>query len=193
MSFTPGDCVAIFNSEGVSRPYSISSGQDEPYLRFLIRHMEGGQVTDWVASLAPGDEVKFSPPFGWFRPGQSGGDGSRSVFVATGTGISPFISFLRSAPEAKPELCLYGVRAATDAVDVALLEARCPTTLCVSRGEANGYSAGRVTDQLEQLPLGEDVHYYLCGLDAMIDDVSTWLEGEGIHFSQIHREVFFNA
>lgn len=193
MSFTPGDCVAIFNRDGVSRPYSISSGVDDPCLRFLIRHFEGGQVTDWIAGLRPGEQVQFSPPFGWFRPGQHGGEGSRSVFVATGTGICPFVSFLRSCPDAKPELCLLGVRSVSDAVDIEFLKQRCPTTLCVSREAVNGYVHGRVTDQLEKLPLGGDMHYYLCGLDSMIDDVSTWLEAHGIHFSQIHREVFFNA
>ena len=57
----------------------------------------------------------------------------------------------------------------------------------------NGRFRGRVTDLLDKIPLNDDVHYYLCGLDAMIDDVSTWLETSGIHFSHIHREVFFNA
>jgi ferredoxin-NADP reductase len=190
--FTPGDCVALFNPAGVSRPYSISSGKDDPYLRFLIRDMQG-EVTEWIAKLSEGDVVKFSPPFGWFRPGLNGDAQVRSVFVATGTGISPFISYLRTQPEARPEMCLYGVRTAADAVDVAFLESRCPTTLCVTRESVNGYVQGRVTEQLDRLPIDDDVHYYLCGLDAMIDDVSTWLESKGVHFSRIHREVFFNA
>lgn len=193
VTFVPGDCVAISNAGGVSRPYSIASGTDDAQLRFLVRHMPGGEVTDWIASLKVGDDVEFSQPFGWFRPGQSGQEGERSVFVATGTGISPFVSFLRSSPTARPEACLYGVRTAADATEIAFLEERCPTTLCVTRESVNGHVHGRVTDQMERIPLGDDVHYYLCGLDAMIDDVSTWLESNDIHFSHIHREVFFNA
>ncbi len=35
------------------------------------------------------------------------------------------------------------------------------------------------------------VDYYLCGLDAMIDEVSQSLQQRGVHFTRIHREVFF--
>jgi len=37
----------------------------------------------------------------------------------------------------------------------------------------------------------ESMHFYLCGLDAMIDEVSDWLEEYGVDFTNIHREVFF--
>ena len=35
--------------------------------------------------------------------------------------------------------------------------------------------------------------YNLCGLDAMFDEVSRWLQQRGVHFTRIHREVFFHA
>ena len=193
VEFQPGDCFAISNSDGVSRPYSVSSGNREPYLRFVIRRMPNGAVSEWLAARAPEDEIEISAPFGWFRPGFSGEPGTPSVFVATGTGIAPFLSTLRSFPDLELALCLYGVRCLADAIGLDYLRDRCPLRLCVSREEALPYHHGRITDLLDEIRRKEETHYYLCGLDAMINEVSEWLEHRGVHFTHIHREVFFNA
>lgn len=201
LDFVPGDCVALFGPDGSdtlsadgaeSRPYSISSGTDEPTLRFLIRQMEGGQVSPYLGSLKPGDAVKISPPFGWFRPGQSDPD-APSVFVATGTGIAPFLSYFRSMPDHPPITCLYGVRHGGDALETGWLAGQCDLRLAVSREAVDGAHHGRVTDLLGALPLSPGAHYYLCGLDAMIDQTTVWLEEQGIDITHIHRECFFNA
>ena len=190
--FTIGDCIALYHrEETVSRPYSIASGIHEEVLRFVIRRMPGGIVSPELADLQAGDNVRIDPPFGWFRPG-SNNEGD-FIFIATGTGIGPFLAYLRSHPERPPVRCLYGVRHVHDAADLAFLENACDLTLAVSRESANGHHQGRVTDLLATLPLKPDSHVYLCGLDSMIDEVSDWCEDEGLDFPQIHREVFFNA
>ncbi|MBE0501381.1 MAG: hypothetical protein IBX47_08060 [Desulfuromonadales bacterium] len=51
----------------------------------------------------------------------------------------------------------------------------------------------RVTGLPERLPLGPKIHYYHCGLDAMIDALSCWREKQSIAYTQIYREVFFYA
>jgi ferredoxin-NADP reductase len=193
IAFTPGDCVAISNADGISRPYSVCSGVDEPELRFVIRCMPGGVVSQWLAALKPEDDVEISPPFGWFRPGQSDEPGEPSVFFATGTGVAPFLSALRSHPELKPKMMLYGVRRREDAIALDYLEARTPLKLSVSGEDAADHHHGRISDRLNQIPMQENTHYYLCGLDAMIDEISEWLEQRDVHFTNIHREVFFNA
>lgn len=193
MSFVPGDCVALFAEDGqASRPYSFASGANDSALRFLIRVMEGGEVSPYLGSLNRGDRVKISPPFGWFRPGQTG-PGAPSVFIATGTGIAPFLSYLRTWPENPPQCCLYGVRVRDDAVDVDWIREQCTLELAVSREAAPDAYHGRVTDLLDDLPLATEIHYYLCGLDAMIDEVTDWLEAREIPIAHIHRECFFNA
>jgi len=193
MDFQPGNCFAISNARGVSRPYSASSGIKEPNLRFVIRRMPNGQVSQWLAARAPGDEVEISQPFGWFRPGYGGEPGEPSVLIATGTGIAPFLSALRSLPELKPLLCLYGVRSLADAIQLDYLRDRCRVELCVSREKVLPYHHGRVTDLLGEIRREAHANYYLCGLDAMVDEVSQWLQERGVHFTRIHREVFFNA
>lgn len=193
MNFVPGDCVALFGAdEKTSRPYSMASGVDEDILRFVIRRMGQGEVSPWLADRKPGDKVKVSPPFGWFRPGPKN-DGQEFVFVATGTGISPFLSHFRSTPERPPLQCLYGVRQFQDAVDLEWLRASCNVRLAVSRENIEGCHRGRVTELLDDMPCAPDIHYYLCGLDDMIDEVSNWLEQKGVQITNIHRECFFNS
>lgn len=193
LSFVPGDCLALFSPDGrVSRPYSISSGTDEAVLRFLVRRMPGGEVSPYLAACRPGDSVRVSPPFGWFRPGEHGAR-RPFVFIATGTGVAPFLSYLRSQPAVRPAAFLYGVRHLADAVETDWLRAVGGMRLAVSRENAPGCHRGRVTDLLPGLPLAGEIDYYLCGLDAMIDEVTDWLEGRGIAITRIHRECFFNA
>ncbi len=189
MTFVPGDCVALYGADGkVSRPYSLASGVDEPFLRFVIRRMEGGEVSPFLASRKPGDEVMMSPPFGWFRPAQA-----PAVFIATGTGIAPFLSYFRSQAGRQPVLCLYGVRAWEDAVEVDWLRSVCDLRMAVSREAVPGCHHGRVTGLLDRVPVDGQHHYYLCGLDAMIDEITVWLESRGVEITRIHRECFFNA
>jgi ferredoxin-NADP reductase len=194
IDFIPGDCIALYAEDGVtSRPYSIASGTRERQLRLLVRHIEGGAVSDKVAHLRPGDLVKVSPPFGWFRPGTR----APFVFVSTGTGIAPFLSHLRTNPASPPLVLLHGVRRREEAGELQWLKEVCPDVrLAVSREQAPpGAHRGRVTDLLDQDLLSGSVtcHYYLCGLDAMISDVTEWLVERGVRRTQIHRECFFNA
>ncbi len=95
LKFTPGDCTAIYTDAGKSRPYSISSGSKESNLRFIIRRMEGGEVSPWLMNRSLGDLIRITPPFGWFHPGQEIGE-APFVFIATGTGIAPFLSYMHT-------------------------------------------------------------------------------------------------
>lgn len=193
ISFTPGDCVSLFAEEGnISRPYSIASGVHDSVLRFLIRKMEGGGVSTYLAARQPGDRVRLSLPFGWFHPGQDC-EGDPFVFIATGTGIAPFLSYIQSRSRQMPIRCLYGVRRRQDAIGLAELRACCPIDLAVSRERVANAFHGRVTGLLDRFELTPDCQFYLCGLDAMIQTVAQWLEARGIQPFNIHREVFFHA
>ena len=191
LEFMPGDCTAIYTADNKSRPYSIASGSNENELRFLIRKMEGGEVSSWLMDRQPGEFVRISPPFGWFRPGQDIGD-SPFVFISTGTGIAPFLSYQKTFSK-PPAHCLYGVRHEADAIGYVSLRDWCPSLLAISREETETYHHGRVTDLLEQLPLSPETHYYCCGLESMINDVGTWLQNHDIPLMNIHREVFFHG
>jgi len=189
--FTPGDCTAIHTDSDKSRPYSIASGVNEHELRFLIRKMEGGEVSPWLMDRRPDDKIRISPPFGWFRPGQDIGN-APFAFIATGTGIAPFLSY-QNTFKRPPVHCLYGVRHAVDAIGYSNLRNWCPTHLAVSREQTVGHYHGRITGLLDKLPINPDTHYYCCGLESMVNEVGEWLQGNGVPLMNIHREVFFHG
>lgn len=191
LAFVPGDCVALHADSGNSRPYSIASGDREGTLRFLIRELPGGAVSPWLRSRMPGDAVQVSAPFGWFRPGP-GVAGAPFAFIATGTGIAPFMSYVLSPGRTPPERILYGVRKEIHAIGHDRLRASCPVQLAVSRETAAGHRHGRVTDLLPEWTPRPDTHVYLCGLESMINEVSEHLQARGIGLFNIHREVFFH-
>jgi len=191
LQFIPGDCAAIYTEDNKSRPYSIASGSDEADLRFVIRKMEGGEVSPWLMSRQPGDCIRITPSFGWFRPGQDIGD-APFVFLATGTGIAPFLSYHRTFEKA-PQLCLYGVRREGDALGFEGLQNWCPAKLAVSREPTDQHHHGRITDLLDELVLDPATHYYCCGLESMVNDVGEYLQNKGVELLHIHREVFFHG
>ncbi|MCK5268845.1 MAG: hypothetical protein KAR07_11765 [Spirochaetes bacterium] len=191
--FTVGDCAALYSADGkTSRPYSIASGTNEPVLRFIIRKMPDGVVSTYLGSLRPGKKVQISMPFGWFRPGQNRAD-SPFVFIATGSGIAPFLAFMKSYPKSKPAYVLYGVKTLPEAVGYGNLKRWSNVDLAVSREKIKGIYNGRLTGLLDRIPLDKQTHYYLCGIDSMVEETGSWLEKQGIDITSIHREVFFNA
>ncbi len=191
IEFTPGDCVAVYSEFGQSRPYSIASGSSETTLRFLIREMDGGEVSPWLKARRPGDCIRITPPFGWFRPGQDIGS-DPFIFLATGTGIAPFLSYIKTFAR-PPAACLYGIRHKDDAFGYAELLRCCPNTqLAVSR-EQSEHHFGRITDLVDALPAAAQTHYYCCGLESMIHDATALLQERGVPLSHIHREVFFHG
>ncbi|MBN2162185.1 MAG: hypothetical protein JXR25_06285 [Pontiellaceae bacterium] len=191
LEFLPGDCVALYTDEAKSRPYSIASGTNEEDLRFVIRSMKDGEVSPWLMNRKPGDEIRISPPFGWFRPGQDIGD-APFVFMATGTGVAPFLSYLNTF-EKVPTKVLYGVRTRNDAIGFDRFNRRGSSILAVSREPSKDHFQGRITGLLDSLSLDGTTHYYCCGLESMVNEVSAWLQGKGIGLPQIHREVFFHG
>ncbi len=188
--FEPGDCLSLNEDTGeTSRTYSIAFETQEDELRFLIRRIPAGRVSDYLSRLRPGDAVCVSEPFVWFRPWQTGKE--PFVFIATGTGMAPVLSCLRSFPHRSPLRCLWGVRKLADAVYAETLAEVCTLSLAVSREDAAPHLCCRVTGLLNDLPEADWLHYFLCGSEAMITETKGILERQGCPITKNHREVFF--
>ena len=191
INFTPGEYVSIYSDDfPTSREYSIASGIEESYLSFLIKHLDKGQVTDFLSTRSEGDFITLSNPQGSFRPGLSHHQGD-FIFIATGTGIAPFLSYMKRFPDQPPYHVLYGVRYLKDAIGYEFIRSNCRSDLAISRENIPDVHQGRVTDLLLNLNLHPDRHYYLCGLDSMIEQVREWLKKAGVQEEYIHHEIFF--
>jgi ferredoxin/flavodoxin---NADP+ reductase len=81
----------------ISRAYSAaSSSREGEYLEFYITLVRSGALTPRLFALEPGDPVWVSPKMvGMFTLDQVPRD-QNVVFLATGTGLAPYMSMLRT-------------------------------------------------------------------------------------------------
>lgn len=194
--FVPGQCVALgVDDETEPRYYSIASAPGEP-LEVLYDLVPDGSLTPRLAGLAPGDGLYCSEPFGGFVD-----QGGSTCWIATGTGVAPFLSMARAALHSRAGAGLQGKRMIHGArgpdyllgrrvFEAALGESYQP---CCSRDEGTGCYPGRLTAYLRALPepaaLAE--RFLLCGSAAMVVEVRELLIERGVPFAAIGAEVYF--
>ena len=151
------------------REYSIYSGVDDDYLEVLVKEIDEGLVSKQLKYLQEGAHVEMDGPFGFFTLKEENKKSIKPVFIASGTGIAPFHSFVRSN-EGLVYTMIHGVRTAEEAYDREVYNGRnidieTPDTLipeinpygqpsyvlCIS-GEPSSDYHGRVTDYLRENP-----------------------------------------
>lgn len=92
------------------RPYSIVSAPHEKYLEFFIELVPRGQVTPRLHRLGVGDEIALrTTPKGNLNVNLFGARANH-LMVATVTGVSPFVSFVRSLHHEWKDAKSYGAR-----------------------------------------------------------------------------------
>lgn len=187
--FEPGQYVIIrIPGQNKGREYSIFSGVADDYLEFLVREIPEGDFSRYLRHLLPGSELDVEGPKGYFILDEKTKQGHKALFIATGTGISPFHSYARSYPELELKV-IHGVHFDDEAYGRSSFEPG-NYLLCTSRTDKGNYF-GRVTYYLKEAQLDPDTIYYLCGNSSMIDEVTTILEKKGIPPEHIRTEVFF--
>jgi len=186
--FNPGQTVKIGIGDACPpRIYSICSGNTEDDLRILYNIKQDGRLTPQLADLKAGDTIHVSEPGGSFT-----GTAGPAVWIATGTGIAPFYSMLRSGM-AENKTLLHSVRRA----DQFYFADEWYTALggnyhrFCSRETAADAVHGRVNLYLEAAELAGDMKYYLCGQATMCVEVRDLLIAKGIPFRNIVTEIYF--
>jgi len=189
LQFQTGQFVMLKNlNSSAKREYSVYSGEKDEYLEVLVREVEGGKVSGRLKKLKPGTEIEVEGPFGFFKFNPEKFASQKFLFVATGTGISPFHSFVRTFPRLDYQL-VHGVRKKEEAYEHADFELE-NIKLCLS-GDENGDFYGRVTDYLFTQKIDSETNCFLCGNSEMIYEAFDILTGKGIPVSNIYSEVYF--
>ena len=187
--FQTGQFVILgLDGEKEQREYSVYSGETENFLEVLVRVVRRGKVSGKLQKLKPGDLIDVDGPFGFFRFNPGLFRSGKFLFVATGTGISPFHSFIKTYPGIDYRL-LHGVRFTYEAYDHDIFEKE-RITLCTS-GDKNGDFKGRVNQLLSASDIESDTNCFLCGNSEMIFEAFDILTEKGIPVSNIYSEVYF--
>jgi ferredoxin-NADP reductase len=188
--FVPGQRIRLIHAD-IERDYSLITTPADSTLTLCIRHVQGGGLSSMLASNAIGTHLKFSGPQGYFtfkaspRP---------KVFVATGTGIAPFVSMASSGVTGFT--LLHGVRMSAELYycslfqNAAQLYVSCLSGISTKSSVPGKKFFGRVTTYLERHLTPSSYDFYLCGREEMIRDV-TLLVDERFPESFVYTEIFF--
>jgi ferredoxin--NADP+ reductase len=189
MEFEAGQYISLgLPGTTDKREYSIYSGMHEDYLEVLVKEIDDGVVSKQLKLLQPGAKTAMDGPFGFFTLETEQRSGGRLVFIASGTGIAPFHSFIKSYTSLDYRL-IHGVKYGDEAYESQNYDpAR--YMLCSSRDSRGNYR-GRVSGYLGENPPDPDADYYLCGNSNMIHDVYDILKENGVDGGRIHAEVYF--
>jgi ferredoxin/flavodoxin---NADP+ reductase len=187
--FKAGNVVAIaLNNSIEPRIYSVCSGETDPEMQVLFDLNPVGMLTPELAKLKIGDTLFVSKPYGSFLPETE----QPMWWIATGTGISPFRSMLRSGFIAQK--MVHGARIASNfyfdkEFKLALKE---NYIRCNSGTDGAGEYSGRVTLWIDcQTDLPVLNKYYLCGRALMVVELRDLLISKGIRYENIISEIFF--
>lgn len=190
LSFQPGQNVSIGAHLAYQQnsDYSICSGSNDDYLEFLIRENPTGTTSPVLKNVRQGDMVDIVGPYGDLVIDEPDNDKVNYVFIASGVGIAPFRSFIRSYPVLNYRL-IHGVRSSKDTVLGQDFDKE-RYTACISN-DAGEHFHGRIIDYLADCPLEDNSVYYLCGNPIVVNHVQELLRERGISSSAIMTEPFY--
>ena len=188
--FIPGQVVAISAEIDFPAPrlYSICSGSQESQMSILFNVVPGGTLTSQLAGMRKGEKIFCSSPFGSFTC-----DGRKAWYIASGTGIAPFISMIRSGITSAKTL-IHGGRSLDSFYFRDELKDFFGENYirCCSSGKGDGVFEGRLTAYLSaQDALPYDNRYYLCGSAEMVVETRDILISKGIPYDMIAAEIYF--
>jgi len=170
------------------REYSIYSSESDTHLAVLIKVVPEGAMSSKLVELKQGDLLHVSGPYGYFLLKPSLDAGVPLLWIATGSGVSPFHSFASTYPVSEYHL-FHGTRTLNERVLVRDFPPKSVVS-CVS-GESGGDFHGRVTTYLSTWELDRSTHVFLCGNCDMIYDAFDLLQAKGIPAAQILTEVYY--
>lgn len=171
-----------------SREYSIYSAENGDNLEILVKEVEGGYFSPKLKHLKPGDMVEVHGPFGKFGLDEKKRDTHQHVFIASGTGIAPFHSIVKSYPGLNYKL-IHGVRFSNEAYEIGDYD-RNRFLVCASRDEKGDFH-GRLTEYLKKTDFAKNTCFYLCGNSDMIFDAMEILKSKGFDRESVTVEVYF--
>lgn len=190
------EAVPTEDEKLIQRPYSIASSKNKKrQFEFYISQVKSGQLTPRIFALDLGDRLYISKRIvGAFKLGDTPPHND-VVMVATGTGVAPYISFLRSYITDRPEQKMAVIQGAAKQWDLGYYSELSflddgfdnfyyIPTLTHADETWDGYNLW-IEEMLEMDIIQEETgikidpdgtHFFLCGNPKMVENVSGWLK-----------------
>lgn len=209
--FAPGQYLTFrrhMNGAEVRRSYSICSSPSDGELRVAIKKVEEGKFSTYAhAELKAGDVLDVMPPMGKFSPRKSDKTHKEYLAFASGSGITPIMSIMKTVLQEEPNssfTLVYGNRSRNSVIFRESIEALKNTYMdrlrlfhVLSREYMDvPLFSGRITaakckefcEKLIDLSTIDEV--FICGPEEMILSVKQQLVELGMPSENIHIELF---
>jgi ferredoxin--NADP+ reductase len=204
----------------IRRAYSIASSSIErEYLEFYVILVRSGALTPRLFALQPGDRVWLSAKVtGLFTMAEIADD-QNVIFIATGTGLAPYMSMLRSHLEAGGRRKFAALHGSNHSWDLGYrtglfhMQRLAPNFVYLPiiadpAGEPvpwkgpvgfvqSLWTGGAIEHRWGFRPAPDNTHVFLCGNPNMIAEMTTILNREGFvehsrkQPGQIHLERYW--
>ncbi|MDN5785846.1 FAD-binding oxidoreductase [Pseudorhodobacter sp.] len=193
-AYSPGQGVELHllkdGWQDKGRPFTPITLPDEPTLEFIIKsYPDHHGVTEQIAKMKPGDEVRMKGPFGAIA------DMGPGVFIAGGAGITPMIAILRKRLHDHGTLAqstlVFANKTEGDIIWREKFEAMKGLKIAFIVGEPGASVPQQRLDReyLRQF-VKPDGRFYLCGPPPMMKAVRQALHDLGVDDTRIVEEKF---
>lgn len=188
--FKAGHTIELIH-QNEKRYYSLVTAPDDPTLSLCVNFIEKGYFSPLLASAEIGFKLEMTGPHGYFNYSPSP---RPPVFIATDTGVAPFVSMARSGM--RDFVLMHGARQAGELYYQDRLQQAAQKYLPVvwdtldTDQRASDLFHGKMVNVLAQHLAPGRYDFYLCGWQKMIKDVTHLIDD---HFpgSHVYREVFY--
>lgn len=207
--YRPGQYVILtvpHHPTPLKRLYSFAgTNTDKNVFELLIKLVPEGAASEYIRNISVGDIVDISGPAGLFTQQQTL---ARKIFMVTGTGVAPVLSFLTSANSmAHTSILFWGLKNLTEVYmfdSLLRLKQSTPTfsfTYCLSRQASfdripadllHYFRPGHIdavwSSQIPSIDPSDE--YYLCGSRTIIEDLRLLLLSKGVQKSHLFFEKY---
>lgn len=192
--------------EDIAKSYSLVNAPDDPVTEIFFNTVPNGRLSNALAALQEGDELAVSQPANGFFTLEETPGKPELWMMATGTGLGPYLSMLRTEliwERFERVVLVHGVAKREELVYKAVIDQasthhsdQFQYLSCVTQETNPQGIEGRITHalssgQLEQqtgLTISADNSaIMLCGNHAMIDDMKALLNERGMKKHLRHK------
>jgi ferredoxin--NADP+ reductase len=206
--FVPGQFVRValdLNGERLARPYSLVNAPDDAFLEIYFNIVPEGPLSPNLAGLQPGDEIFVTDKANGFLTVDEIPECKYLWMLATGTGVGPFLSILKSEKvwQRFEKIVLgYSVRNVSELSyqeQISEIEDQHDGQFLfvpfITREMIDGAMNQRIPQSIVDgsfekragINLDEESHIMMCGNSAMISSATECLENRGLR-KHLRRE-----
>ena len=190
LEFQAGQTMSFIH-DSMKRYYSLTSTPADPTLVFCIYHVPQGKFSPFLADARIGSSFQVSGPHGYFTFSRSE---RPPIFIATGTGVAPFVSFARSG--VTDFTLLHQAISADELYYRSYFQKNTPRYFpClveppIEESTLSNVFCDNISECIRKNLRPGSYDFYLCGEREMIQEV-TRLVDETYPESRLYTEVFF--